>query len=68
MDEIADLTKIKWLIENVSGYRIEKETGVSQSTISRLKLGQAKFDNMRLGHAIKLTNYALSLQNDNPNE
>lgn len=68
MDEIADLTKIKWLIENVSGYRIEKETGVSQSTISRLKLGQAKFDNMRLGHAIKMTNYAQSLQKDTPTE
>lgn len=66
MELVADLNQIKWLIENVSGYRIAKETGVPQSTISRLKLGQAKFDNMRLGHAIKLTNYAISLQKESP--
>lgn len=32
----ADEHKIKWLFENYSGYRIAKESGVSQPLIARL--------------------------------
>lgn len=68
MEMIANLNDIKWVFENVSGYRISKETGISQSTISRFQTGESKFENMRLSHAITLTNYALSLQKESPAE
>ena len=64
MEEIADLKMIKWLIENESGYRIAKDTGISQSTISRFQTGESKFENMRLSHAIILTEYAETIKNN----
>lgn len=62
MDKIANQNIIEWLFENQSGYRIAKDTGISQSTISRFQTGESKFENMRLGHAITLTEYALSIK------
>ena len=32
----ADEEKILWLFENYSGYRIAKESGISQSIVARL--------------------------------
>ena len=57
MSKIADLDKIATLLQTEAGYRIAKDTGISQSTISRFQTGESKIENMRLIHAIKLTEY-----------
>lgn len=64
MDKIANLDLIEWVFENQSRYRISKDTSISQSTIPRFQTGESKFDNMRLSHAITLTNYAMSLKSE----
>lgn len=57
MVKIADLDKITSLLKSETGYRIAKDTGISQSTISRFQTGESKVENMRLIHAMKLTEY-----------
>ncbi|WP_273478322.1 hypothetical protein [Ignavigranum ruoffiae] len=62
MADIANLDTIKWLFNNKSGYKIAKDTGIAQSTISRFQTGETKLENMRFSHAIKLTNYAENIK------
>ena len=42
MADIANLDTIKWLFNNKSGYKIAKDTGIAQSTISRFQTGEKK--------------------------
>lgn len=58
MVQIADLNIIKELLETETGYRIAKDTGIPQQTISRFQTGTTPMENMKLGIAIKLTEYA----------
>ncbi|SEQ52668.1 hypothetical protein SAMN04488558_1172 [Ignavigranum ruoffiae] len=64
MADIANLDTIKWLFNNKSGYKIAKDTGIAQSTISRFQTGETKLENMRFSHAIKLTNYAENIKKE----
>lgn len=58
----ADEEKIKWLFENYSGYRIAKESGVSQPLIARLINGTRELKNVSFETASKLTECAEKLQ------
>nr|DAO87803.1 MAG TPA: repressor protein CI [Caudoviricetes sp.] len=51
--------KIIELIESdITGYKIYKATGVSQYVLSQLRQGKRNVDNLRLGTAEKLYEYA----------
>ena len=54
----ADEHKIKWLFENYSGYRIAKESGVSQPLIARLINGTRELKNVSFETASKLNDCA----------
>ena len=54
----ADEDKIKWLFENYSGYRIAKESGVAQSVVARLIIGDRELKNVSFETASKLTECA----------
>ena len=58
----ADEEKILWLFENYSGYRIAKESGVSQSIIARVIKGTRELKNVSFETASKLTECAEKLQ------
>ncbi|MDK7284466.1 MAG: DNA-binding protein [Lactobacillus crispatus] len=48
----------KLLKSDISGYRIYKETGISQSRISDLRNRHRTLDNLSFANAEKLYNYA----------
>ena len=52
----------KLLNSDVSGYRIYKETGISQSRISDLRNDRRKLDNLTFANAEKLYNMAKKRQ------
>lgn len=54
----ADEEKIVWLFENYSGYRIAKESGVAQSVVARLIIGDRELKNVSFETASKLTECA----------
>lgn len=62
----ADSRLIEWLLDvNKSGvtrYKISKDIGVSESTLSRIANGHTPMDAVRFGLAHKLTDYARSIQ------
>lgn len=58
----ANEQQILWLLENVTQYRIAKETGMSQGSISRLKNGKIKIENLTLKTASALTELAKKMQ------
>ena len=60
----ADEHKIKWLFENYSGYRIAKESGVSQPLIARLINGTRELKNVSFETASKLNQCAERLMKD----
>jgi len=50
--------QIEWLLgSEVTGYEIERETGVARTTISQLRKGDANIDNITLAKAEKLAEY-----------
>lgn len=49
----------KLLDSDITNYRIHKDTGVAQSTLSDLKNGKSNIDDMRLSVALKLNDYFL---------
>lgn len=58
----ADSKKIKWLLDNFSQYEISKATGVAQPSLSNIKSGTRKIENLSLKVASKLTEYAEKLK------
>ena len=54
----ADEKKIQWLFENYSGYRIAKESGVAQSVVARLIIGDRELKNVSFETASKLNDCA----------
>lgn len=50
---------IKMLLasEEISNYKISKETGIAQTTLSDYATGKSSIGNMKLDHAIKLNKY-----------
>ena len=55
---IADLDKIKKLLETTTAYRISKATGIGETTISRWTTGKTPLEKMSFENDIKLTQYA----------
>ena len=60
----ADEKKILWLLENYSGYRIAKESGVAQSVVARLIIGDRELKNVSFETASKLSQCAERLEKD----
>ena len=58
----ANEQQIIWLLENVTQYRIAKETGISQGNISQLKHGKIKIENLAFKTASALTELAKKMQ------
>ena len=58
MDNIKDNIQ-KLLDSDITNYRIHKDTGIAQSTLSDLKNGKSNIDDMRLSVALKLNEYYL---------
>ena len=58
----ANEQQILWLLENATQYRIAKETGISQGSISQLKNGKIKIENLTLKTASALTELAKKMQ------
>ncbi|HHV8920072.1 TPA: hypothetical protein ACURE6_000373 [Staphylococcus aureus] len=48
----------KLLDSDITGYKISKETGVSQYVISQVRLGKREIDNLTLKTTEKLYEYA----------
>lgn len=59
MEKIINVNKIEKLLadENVSAYGIEKVTGVSRDTISKIRRGQSNLENLSIKNALKLMDY-----------
>lgn len=62
----ANRLEIERLLNNddISGYQIEKDTGVSKMTISNLRTGKAEIEKLSFDTAAKLTAYSKSKQSD----
>ena len=58
----VDTEKIEWLLNNVTQYRISKDTGVTLSILSRLFKGERKIENLTIKTGSALTEYAEKLQ------
>lgn len=60
----ADSRLITWLLHDsgVTRYKISKDIGISESTLSRIANGETPMDAVRFGYASKLTDYARSIQ------
>ena len=58
----VDTKKIEWLLNNATQYRINKDTGVTLSILSRLVNGERKIENLTIRTGSALTEYAEKLQ------
>ena len=58
----VDTEKIEWLLNNVTQYRINKDTGVNLSILGRLVRGERKIENLTIKTGSALTEYAEKLQ------
>ena len=58
----VDTKKIEWLLNNATQYRINKDTGVTLSILSRLVNGERKIENLTIRTGSTLTEYAEELQ------
>lgn len=52
-------TIVDLINSDISGYRIHKETGISQTVISTLRNGTREIDNLNLKTTEKLYEYAI---------
>lgn len=59
---IVDTDKIEWLLENRSQYFINKETGVAQSRLSKLKNNFSEIRKSSIEIGVRLTTLALQEQ------
>ena len=60
--QILDKDSLFEFLTNNSRYRIWKETGISQKTLSNYATGITPIGRMSLDNAIKLTEYARKLE------
>lgn len=58
----VDTEKIEWLLNNATQYRINKDTGVTLSILSRLVKGERKIENLTIKKGSTLTEYAEKLR------
>ena len=64
----ANLKDIKWLLENVTQYKISKEIGVSQPMVSLLKSGKRQIGKISFELACELTEYSRKMQSTEESE
>ena len=64
----ANLKDIKWLLENVTQYKISKEIGVSQPMVSLLKNGKRQIGKISFELACELTEYSRKVQSTKESE
>ena len=64
----ANLKDIKWLLENVTQYKISKEIGVSQPMVSLLKSGKRQIGKISFELACELTEYSRKVQSTEESE
>lgn len=64
----ANLKDIKWLLENVTQYKISKEIGVSQPMVSLLKSGKRQIGKISFELACQLTEYSRKVQSTEESE
>lgn len=55
---IADIERIRHILATQTSNRIARETGITKSTIEKLKSGERSVEKLNLSYAIKLTEYA----------
>ena len=55
---LVNINAIEWLLENATAYAISKNCGLSTQAVDKYKNGISDIMNMRLKHAIKMTEYA----------
>lgn len=55
---IADISKIEEILLKATANEISAGTGISLSTIKKLKSGERKIEKLNLADAIKLTEFA----------
>lgn len=55
---LVDIIAIEWLLKNATAYAISKNCGLSTQAVDKYKNGISDIMNMRLKHAIKMTEYA----------
>ncbi|WP_265458594.1 helix-turn-helix domain-containing protein [Enterococcus sp. HY326] len=58
MGTIADITKIESILKQYTAKEIALNTGISKSTISKLKSGERQIERINLKDAIILTDFA----------
>ena len=58
----ANEQQIIWLLDNVTPYRIAKETGIPRGNLYYLKKGKIKIDNLTFKTASALTELAKKMQ------
>ena len=58
----VDIEAIRWLLDNATAYAISKNCGVSTQAVDKYKNGVSDIMNMRLKHAINMTEYAYKLK------
>ncbi len=61
---LVDINAIEWLLENATAYAISKNCDLSTQAVDKYKNGISDIMNMRLKHAIKITEYATKLKNE----
>lgn len=64
----ANLKDIKWLLENVTQYKISKKIGVSQPMVSLLKSGKRQIGKISFELACELTEYSRKVQSTEESE
>lgn len=66
----ADERYIQWLLHEsgISCYQISKDTGISESTLSRIKSGKTPMASIQFGYASLLTDYAKRLKGGSSSE
>ena len=69
-DVRADGALIKWLLHEsgVSRYKISKDLGISEATLSRLTRDEVPLASIRFGYASMLTEYAREIQAEQAHE
>ena len=58
----VDTKQIEWLLNNVTQYRINKDTRVNLSILGRLVRGERKIENLTIKTGSALTEYAEKFQ------
>lgn len=58
-----NIDDIKWLLDNATSYAISKQCGMSTQAVDKYKHRTADLMNMRLKHALSMSQYAQELKN-----